>query len=100
MAKKTISPELKIVLEAFKEERHLGDIVSEHGIHSTTIKRWCEELMASADKVYASTEADKQAAQARIDQEKQIDILYAQIGRLTTQLYADRKDAKMGIRCL
>ena len=34
MAKKTISPELKlkIVLEALKEERHLGDIASELNI--------------------------------------------------------------------
>jgi len=88
MAKKTISPELKlkIVLEVLKEEQHIGDIASEYGIHSTTIKRWSEEPMAGADKIYASTKADKQAAQARMDQEKQIDNLYAQIGRLTTQL--------------
>ena len=88
MAKKTISPELKlrIGLEALKEERHIGDIASEHGIHSITLKRWIEELMAGADKIYASTKADKQAIQAKIEQEKQIDSLYAQIGRLTTQL--------------
>lgn len=88
MAKKVITPEtkLKIVLEALKEERHIGDIASENGIHSTTIKRWIEELMAGADRIYASTKADKQAAQAKLDQEKQIDDLYAQIGRLTTQL--------------
>ena len=35
MAKKTISPELKlkIVLEALKEERHPGNIASEHGMN-------------------------------------------------------------------
>ena len=42
--------------------------------------------MAGADKIYAGTKADKQAAQAKLDQERQIDDLYAQIGRLTTQL--------------
>ena len=53
--------------------------------------------MASADKGYASTKADKQAAQARIDQEKQIDNLYAKIGRLTTQLDWLKKKSE-GIR--
>lgn len=88
MAKKTISPELKlkIVLEALKEERHISDIASEYEIHSVTLKRWMDELMASADKVYASTKDDKKASQAKMEQEKQINDLYAQIGRLTTQL--------------
>ena len=88
MAKKVTTPEakLKIVLEALKEERHIGEIASEHGIHTITIRRWIEELIASADKVYASTKADKQAAQDKLKQEQQIDNLYAEIGRLTTQL--------------
>jgi hypothetical protein len=35
MAKKTISPKLKlkIAFKALKEERHIGDIAAEHGIH-------------------------------------------------------------------
>lgn len=41
MAKKSISPELKlkIVIEAIKEERHMSEIASEYGVHTATISR-------------------------------------------------------------
>ena len=88
MAKKSISPELKlkIVIEAIKEERHMSEIASAYGVHTATISRWIQELFSSADKVYASSKADKQAAKEKKEQEEQVENLYAQIGRLTTQL--------------
>lgn len=78
MARRNISSEMKlqIALEAIKEERHTGDIASEHGVHSSTINRWIQELLSS----------EKQAAKEKEEQEKQIENFYAQIGRLTTQL--------------
>jgi putative transposase len=93
MAKKSISPELKlkIVIEAIKEERHMSEIASEYGVHTATISRWIQELFSSADKVYASSKADKQAAK---EQEEQVENLYAQIGRLTTQLDWLKKNLK------
>jgi len=88
MAKKVISPEmkLKIVLEVLKEERHVGEIAAKYEVHTSAIHRWKQELLEGADRVYASTKADKKAAQAKRDQEEEIQNLYAQIGRLTTQL--------------
>ena len=101
MAKKNVLPEmkLKIVLEAIKEERHIGDIAAEYGIHANTIKRWTQELLSSADKVYAKTKAEKEAAKEKEEQEKEIDQLYAQIGRLTTQVdWLKKKSAEIKLR--
>ena len=88
MAKKTISPQtkLKIVLEVLKEERHVSEIAAEYEVHVSAIHRWKQELLEGADKVYASTKADKKAAQAKREQDGEIENLYAQIDRLTTQL--------------
>lgn len=88
MAKKNISPEQKlmIVLEIIKEERHIGDIASDYGVHQSAIHRWKKELLSGADKVYATSKNAKAAAKEKQEQEQTIDNLYTQIGRLTTQL--------------
>ena len=48
MPKKQWSPEqkLQIVLEALKEERHIGEIASEYGVHASAIHR-CKALASS-----------------------------------------------------
>lgn len=74
---------LKIALEAIKEERYIGHIASEFGIHST-VNRWVQELVSSIDKVYASTKAEKQATKDKEEPQKHIDNLYARIGRPIT----------------
>lgn len=88
MAKKKIEPEQKlmIVLEAIKEERHIAEIASDYGIHQSAIHRWKKELLSGADKVYATSKNAKATAKAKQEQEQTIENLYAQIGRLTTQL--------------
>lgn len=88
MQKKQWSPEqkLQIVLEALKEERHIGEIASEHGVHVSVIHRWKKELSEGADKVFATSKSVKVAAQEKRKQEETIENLYAQVGRLTTQL--------------
>jgi len=77
---------LQIVLETFKEERHIGQIASEYGEHVSVIHRWNKELLEGADKVFATSKSAKAAAQEKRQQEKNIENLYAQVGRLTTQL--------------
>jgi len=86
--KKQFSPEqkLQIVLEALKDERHIGDIASEYGVHYSAIHRWKKELLDGADKVYATSKNAKAVAKEKKQQEETIENLYAQVGRLTTQL--------------
>ena len=88
MPKKQWSPEqkLQIVLEALKEERHIAEIASEYGVHYSAIHRWKKELLDGADKVFATAKNVKDAAKDKKQQEETIENLYAQVGRLTTQL--------------
>jgi len=71
MPKKQFSPEqkLQIVLEAPKEERHIGDIASEYGVHYSAIHRWKKELLDGADKVFAASKNAKAAAEDKKQQE-------------------------------
>ena len=88
MPRKHYSPEekLKIVLESIKEERMITEIASDYGLHSSVIHRWKRELMGSADKIFASSKSEKAIAKEKQKKEEEIENLYSQVGRLTTQL--------------
>ena len=88
MPRKNYSPEekLKIVLETFKEDRLITDIASEYGLHSSVVHRWRRELMGSADRIFASTKSEKAITKEKQKKEEEIENLYSQVGRLTTQL--------------
>ena len=88
MPKKQYSPEqkLKIVIEALKEERLITDIASEYGVHTSVVHRWKKELLESADRVFAASKSAKAVAKEKQQQEEEIENLYSQVGRLTTQL--------------
>ncbi|MGI6318964.1 MAG: IS3 family transposase [Dethiobacteria bacterium] len=88
MPRKQYTPgeKMKIVLEALKEERLITDIASDYGVHSGVIHRWKRELLESADRVFAASKSAKAAAKEKQQKEEEIENLYSQIGRLTTQL--------------
>ncbi len=88
MPKKQWTPEqkMKIVLEALKEEHHIGEIASDYGVHVSVVHRWKKELLEGAENVFAPTKTAKAAAKEKQQQEETINNLYSQVGRLTTQL--------------
>jgi len=82
--RKQYSPEFKskIVLEILKEEKTLSQISSEYGVHTTQLKNWKKETLENLPQLF-----EKRKIEAiKRDYEKQIQDLYAEIGRLTTQL--------------
>jgi putative transposase len=82
--RKQYSPEFKskIVLEILKEEKTLSQLSSEYGVHTTQLKNWKKEALENLPQLF-----DKRNIEAmKKDYEKQIQDLYAEIGRLTTQL--------------
>ena len=83
--RKRISPELKAkaVLEALKEERPVNQIASEYGVHPNMLSAWKSTAVKGLSTLF-EREAKPQAD--RDTHEKQIDELYSQIGRLTTQV--------------
>lgn len=74
----------KIVLEILKEEKSLSQISSEYGIHTTQLNRWKKQALEGLPQLF--TDERKSLDAIRIGYEKQIQDLYAEVGRLTTQL--------------
>ena len=83
--RKRISPELKAkaVLETLKEERPLNQIASEYGVHPNMLSAWKSSAVKSMSTLF---ERETRSQVDRETHEKQIDELYSQIGRLTTQV--------------
>ena len=72
-----------MILELLKEEKTINQLASEHGVHPTQMRDWKKQVLAGLPQVF---EASPEAARAAATQERERDDLYAQLGRLTTQL--------------
>jgi transposase len=73
----------QVALELLKEEKTLTQLSSEHGVATTVLCEWRAIARKGMASLYERRDnlADQQAAH-----EKQLEDLYAEIGRLTTQL--------------
>lgn len=72
----------QVVLELLKEEKTFAQISSETGVHPTQLKKWKATAISKLPSVFSD---DSKAAE-KTAQEKKVNELYAEIGRLTTQL--------------
>ena len=85
--RKTYSPEFKgrVVREILKEERTLSQIAAHYEIHPNLAAQWRDQALTGLVGIFSKAkEADWQGKAAAYEEEKQQ--LYAEIGRLTTQL--------------
>jgi transposase len=86
MAKrKTYSAELKAqaVLELLREEKSLTQVASEYGVHPNQLRRWKQTALEQLPSLFTrDSAAEEQLAEQAALQEQ----LYAEIGRLTTQV--------------
>jgi transposase len=73
-----------IVLEVLKEEETLPQIASRHGVHPNLLRKWKAQALDGLPKVFTEDEQDKRALEA--EHQRQLDELYGEIGRLSTQL--------------
>ena len=80
----------KVVEEVLREEKPLNQIASEHGVHPNQLRQWKTKALQGLPSVFerASKRDAEQAAR-----EEQIQELYAEIGRLTTQVSWLKKKA-------
>jgi transposase len=83
--KKVYSPAFKaqVVLELLKEEKSITQLSSEHGVHVRVLREWKVVALKGMSSLFERRDnlAEQAAAYA-----KQIEELYAEIGRLTTQV--------------
>ncbi len=85
--KKSYSPAFKaqVVRELLKEEKSVNQIAAEHGLHPNQLYRWREIALAGLPSLFAHESAQEQAAKEAAH-EPQVQELYAEIGKLTTQV--------------
>lgn len=79
------SPEFKakLVLEVLKGEQTLSEIASEYNLHPTLLTRWKAEAVKNMPQVFEN--GNKALRQQSKQHEAQVEELYKQIGRLSTQ---------------
>lgn len=70
----------KVALEALREDKTLGQLASQHGVHPTQISTWKKELIDGAERVFEDKRSRrKEDAVSREDLERKI-------GQLTIEL--------------
>ncbi len=74
----------EMVKELLKEEKTLSQLASESGVHPTQLKEWKKIALTGLPDLFSRTgqTVDKLTRQ----HEQKLDELYAEIGRLTTQV--------------
>lgn len=74
----------KIVLEILREEKTLAQIAAEYGIHPNQLRKWKSQAVERLPAVFDSETSS--AKEQLAEKEKELEDLYSQIGRLTTQV--------------
>ena len=75
----------KVVKEILKEEKTLSQIASEYETHTNVISRWRDQAVAALPGIFSEQSAQDLAAKEAA-WEKEREELYAEIGKLSTQL--------------
>jgi len=85
--RRTYSPEFKakVVRDILREDKTLSQVAAQYEIHPNLVSQWRDQALAGLAGLFSRTkESDWVIKEAAHEQEKQE--LYAEIGRLTTQL--------------
>jgi transposase-like protein len=85
--RKTYSAALKaeIVREIWRETRSINQIAAQYGIHPNQLYTWRDQAAAALPDLFTDRAAQTLAEQAAAHA-AEVEQLYAQIGRLTTDL--------------
>jgi len=78
------SQKAQIALEILKEEKTVTQIASEYGVHPNVLYRWKKQALDNLPKLFEDENKGERDSQA--EHEHQVNELYSEIGRLTTQL--------------
>ncbi len=87
--RKSYTPAFKaqIVQELLKEEQTLTQIASKNGVHPNQLRRWKDAALTAMPAQFEDEERyQKRLAFLEAEHEREKEKLYAEIGRLTTQV--------------
>ena len=81
------SPEFKakIVREVLREDKTLSQVAAAYGIHPNLVAQWRDQALTGLAGLFSRTKETEWAAKEAVHEREKQD-LYAEIGRLTTQL--------------
>ena len=80
----TANQKAQIVLEILREDKTIAQIASESNIHPNQLHRWKKQALENFSQLF---EEDRKGEKAReAEHERQLNQLYAEIGRLSAQL--------------
>jgi putative transposase len=79
----TASFKAQVVLELLKETKTLGQLASEFGVHANVLRDWKHAAIKGLPDVFEHRDS---ITEAKASYERQIEDLYAEIGRLTTHV--------------
>jgi putative transposase len=74
----------QIVLEMLKEEKTISQIASEYQVHPNQLHNWRKQALEHFAELFQKEHRQQRAQEAA--HERQLEELYAEIGRLTTQV--------------
>ena len=75
----------KVVKEMLKEEKTVGQLAAEYGVHTNLLYRWRDQVLAGLPSLF-SEQAAQELAEKEAQWQQEREGLYAEIGHLTTQL--------------
>ncbi len=75
----------KLVQQMLREEQTINQLAAEHRLHPNQLYRWREIALAGLPSLFSGPAAQDQTV-LQAAHEQQVHDLYAQIGKLTTQL--------------
>lgn len=82
----------QVVREVLREEKTLGQVASEYGVHPHQVAQWRDKVLAGLPELLSRKGEEKRSA-TDAAHDKQVHELYAEIGKLTTQLTWLKKKA-------
>lgn len=73
----------QVVLELLKETKTISQLSSEYGVHVTVLRDWKAIALKGLPDLFEKRDS---VTEAKAAHERQLEDLYAEIGRLSTQL--------------
>ena len=93
----TAQQKVQLALEMLKEEKTVGQIAAEYGVHPNQLYRWKTQVLEGLSGIFGKSEkGEKAEKENQAEQEERVEALYAEIGRLSTQVAWLKK--KSGIK--
>jgi transposase-like protein len=87
----------RVVREVLREEKTIAQIASEYEVHPNQVRQWRDRALAALPEVFSRNGQKDQAARDAAH-EQQVHDLYAEIGRLTTELaWLEKKAGRLGL---